>query len=118
MSQFHNYLVNKVWRFGKIRQIHQTFLSPNFCPIRYNVKLRPDAKSYALITPLKKHSPSTIPKDSELLGVILRIDKLTQWCAEIVFVPKKDSSVHICRFQTTKLSDGGYSDSIEWYNDV
>ena len=26
---------NKVWRFGKIRQIRQTFLPPNFCPIRY-----------------------------------------------------------------------------------
>ena len=28
-------LANKVWRFGKIRQIRQTFLPPNFCPIRY-----------------------------------------------------------------------------------
>ena len=28
-------LANKVWRFGKICQIHQTFLLLNFCPIWY-----------------------------------------------------------------------------------
>ena len=28
-------MANKVWRFGKIRQIRQTFLPPTFCPIRY-----------------------------------------------------------------------------------
>ena len=32
----------------------------------------------------------------ENLGVILRVDEPTQWCAGIVVVPKNDTSVRIC----------------------
>ena len=70
-------------------------------PDTYNIQLSPDVKPYALFTPRNIPLPLRQKVQNELermksLGVISRINEPTQWCAGIVVVPKKDSSVWIC----------------------
>ena len=69
-------------------------------PDIYAIRLHPDAQPYALFTPrnilpLRQKIPGEL-KRMENLGVISRVDEPTQWCAGIVVVPKKDTSVRIC----------------------
>ena len=67
----------------------------------YHIKLRPDAKPYALYTP--HHMPLPLcPKVIEELnrmkamGIISRVDEPTSWCAGMVVVPKKSGAIRIC----------------------
>ena len=67
----------------------------------YTIRLKPDAKPYALFTP--RHIP--IPLRSkvrneldrmERLGAISKVETPTPWCAGMVVVPKSSREVRIC----------------------
>lgn len=67
----------------------------------YEIKLKPDAKPYALFTP--RHVPLLLRAKvneelarMEAMGVISKVDKPTPWCAGMVVVPKKSGAVRIC----------------------
>lgn len=67
----------------------------------YHIRLRPDAKPYALFTP--RHVPLPLrPKVAEeldrmeSLGIISKVDEPTPWCAGMVVVPKKSGAIRIC----------------------
>ena len=64
----------------------------------YSIKLENQARLYALTTPRCMPIPLMKPVKEELvrieeLGVIARVKELTEWCARMVSVPKKNSSV-------------------------
>ena len=65
------------------------------------IKLRPDAKPYALFTPRNIPLPLR-PKVSEELdtmekaGVISKVSEPIPWCAGMMVVPKKSGRVRIC----------------------
>ena len=67
----------------------------------FEIKLKPNATPHALFTP--RHVPLPLrPKVEEELarmeemGVISKVDEPTPWCASMVVVPKKSSSIRIC----------------------
>ena len=67
----------------------------------YDIKLKPDAKPYALYTP--RHVPLPLhPKvieelnQMESMGIISKFDEPTPWCAGMVVVPKKSGAIRIC----------------------
>ena len=67
----------------------------------YDIKLKPEAKPYALFTP--RHVPLPLrPKvieelnRMESMGIISRVDEPTPWCAGMVVVPKKSGAIRIC----------------------
>ena len=65
------------------------------------IKLKPDAKPYALFTPRHVALPLRPQVEQELtrmesMGVISKVDEPTSWCAGMVVVPKKSGSVRIC----------------------
>ena len=65
----------------------------------YEIKLKPNAKPCALFTPRNVPLPLRKKVQEELtrsLGVILRVEEPTPWCAGMVVVPKKSGSVRIC----------------------
>eukprot|EP00731_Ephydatia_muelleri_P028828 Em0020g472a len=70
--------------------------------VEYSIKLRPNAKPYALSTPRNIPLPLRSKVKEELTkmeksGVISRVEGPTEWCAGMVVVPKKQSdSVRIC----------------------
>eukprot|EP00731_Ephydatia_muelleri_P006180 Em0003g428a len=70
--------------------------------VEYSIKLRPNAKPYALSTPRNIPLPLRSKVKEELAkmeksGVISRVEGPTEWCAGMVVVPKKQSdSVRIC----------------------
>ena len=64
----------------------------------YSIKLENQARLCALTTPRCVPIPLMKPVKEELvrieeLGVIARVKELTEWCARMVSVPKKNSSV-------------------------
>ena len=76
---------------------------------RYEIKLRSDAKPFALSAPRRIAVPLLPKVKAELqrmenLGVISRIDTPTEWCAGMVMVPKPNGTVRIC-VDLTKLND-------------
>ena len=67
----------------------------------FEIKLRPDAKPFALPTPRNIALPlrPKVAKElarMEAMRVILRVDEPTPWRAGIVVVPKKSGDVRIC----------------------
>ena len=74
----------------------------------YHIKLRPDAKPFALSTPRRVALP-LLPKVKqelermEKMGVITKVSGPTDWCAGMVVVPKPAGGVRIC-VDLTKLN--------------
>ena len=69
-------------------------------PDTYSIKLSPVAQPYALCTWRNISLPLCQKVQTELervesLGFISQMDAPTPWCARIMVVPNKDSSVHI-----------------------
>ena len=67
----------------------------------YEIKLKPEAKPFALFTPRNVPLPLRKKVQVELvrmetMGVISRVEEPTPWCAGMVVVPKKSGSVRIC----------------------
>ena len=67
----------------------------------YEIKLKPDAKAFALFTPRRVPLPLRGKVTAELnrmetMGVISKVDIPTPWCAGMVVAPKKSGSVRIC----------------------
>ena len=67
----------------------------------YKIKLKPDAKPYALFTPRHVPLPLRTKVSEELarmeaMGVISKVDEPTPWCAGMVVVPKKSGTIRIC----------------------
>ena len=67
----------------------------------YEIKLKPDAKPFALFTPRRVPLPLRGKVTAELnrmetMGVISKVDIPTPWCAGMVVAPKKSGSVRIC----------------------
>ena len=67
----------------------------------YQIKLKEDAKPYALFTARNVPLPLRTPVQEELnrmekLGVISKVEEPTQWCAGMVVVPKKNKKLRIC----------------------
>ena len=65
----------------------------------YEIDLDPEAKPHAIFTPWRVPYPIRGKVKAELtcmesLGVISKVEQATPWCAEVVVVPKKTSSVH------------------------
>ena len=67
----------------------------------YQIKLRPDAKPFALYTarhvpiPLREQVKTELER-MESIGVISPVIEPTDWCAGMVVVPRKNSTVRIC----------------------
>ena len=67
----------------------------------FEIKLKADAKPFALYTPRKVPYPlrSKVKEKldrMEAMGVISKVEVPTPWCAGMVVVPKKDGKVRIC----------------------
>ena len=67
----------------------------------YAIKMKPDAKPYALSTPRKVPIPLLLKVKDELsqmeqLQIISKVDEPTEWCAGMVVVPKSNGKVRIC----------------------
>ena len=67
----------------------------------FAIKLKPDAKPFALSTPRNIALPLRPKVAQELakmenMGVITKVDEPTPWCAGMVVVPKKSGKVRIC----------------------
>ena len=67
----------------------------------YTIKLKEDARPYALYTPRNVPIPLRGKVLDELnrmesLGVISKVSDPTEWCAGMVVVPKKSGDVRIC----------------------
>ena len=75
----------------------------------YQIKLKPDAKPFALSTPRRIAIP-LLPKVKEELAkmeqheVISKVDEPTEWCSGMVVVPKASGKVRIC-VDLTKLNE-------------
>ena len=67
----------------------------------YEIKLKPEAKPFALFTarqvplPLRPKVAQELER-MESAGVISKVDQPTPWCAGMVVVPKKNGSIRIC----------------------
>lgn len=67
----------------------------------YTIKLRDGARPFALNTPRRVPIPLMEQVRNKLnhmegLGVISRIEELTEWCTGMVVVPKANGQVRIC----------------------
>ena len=70
-------------------------------PNEYEIKLKPDAKPFALFTPRNVPLPllkrvQTELQRMEALGVIAKVNEPIEWCARMVVVPKKSGAICIC----------------------
>ena len=75
----------------------------------YEIKLKPDAQPFAIMTPRRIPLPMKSKVKEELagmekLGVIRKLDKPTNWCAGMVTVPKSNGKLRIC-VDLTKLNE-------------
>ena len=67
----------------------------------YSIKLKPDAKPFALRTirnipiPLQEATKKELQR-MEQLGVISKVSEPTEWCAGMVVVPKESGKVRVC----------------------
>ena len=67
----------------------------------FEIKLRPDAKPFALSTPrnialLLRPKVAKKLARMEAIGVISKVDEPNPWCAGMVVIPKKSGDVCIC----------------------
>ena len=74
----------------------------------HTIALYPDAKLFALSVPHRVPLPLMDKLKAELtrmekLEVISRIDELTEWCADMVVMPKSTGQIRIC-IDFTKLN--------------
>ena len=70
-------------------------------PDSYRIMLKPNAQPFALFTPRNMPIPLRKKVEEELTrmvssGVISRVEQPSQWCADMVVVPKKSDAVRIC----------------------
>ena len=75
----------------------------------YKIELMEGAKPYALTTPRRIAIPLLPQVKAELermeaMGVITRVDVPTEWCADMVVVPKSEDHVRIC-VDLTRLNE-------------
>ena len=75
----------------------------------YIVKLKPDAKPFALTTPRRVPVPllSNVKEElarMEQMHIISKVDESTEWCAGMVVVPKANDKVRIC-VDLTRLNE-------------
>ena len=101
--------VEQVQTTDTIDRFPQLFSGLGRLKERYKIKLRSDAKPFALSTPRRIAVPLLPKVKAELqrmenLGVISKIDTPTEWCAGMVVVPKPNGAVRIC-VDLTKLND-------------
>ena len=67
----------------------------------YSIKLRPNSRTFSLFVtrnvplPLRKKVQEELRR-MEQLGVISKVNTLTDWCTGMVVVPKKSGDVRIC----------------------
>ena len=76
---------------------------------QYSIKLKDDAKPFALTVPRRVSIPLMSKVKTELdrkeeTGVISIINEPTEWCAGMVVVPKPKCNVRIC-VDLTKLNE-------------
>ena len=67
----------------------------------YVIKLKPEAKPFALSTPRRVPVPLLTKVKEELsrmeqMQIISKVDEPTEWCAGMVIVPKANGKVRIC----------------------
>ena len=70
----------------------------------YQIQLKEDATPYSLYTPRNVPLPLCDKVKEELermermeaMGVILKVDQPTPWCAGMVVIPKKSDAVRMC----------------------
>ena len=75
----------------------------------YVIKLKPEAKPFALSTPRRVPVPFLTKVKEELsrmeqMQIISKVDEPTEWCAGMVVVPKANGKVRIC-VDLTNLSE-------------
>ena len=75
----------------------------------YVIKLKPDAKPFALTTPRRVPVPLLSKVKEELarmeqMQIISKVDEPTEWCAGMVVVPKANDKVRIC-VDLTRLNE-------------
>ena len=75
----------------------------------YHIRLKTDAKAFAVFTPRRVPVQLLPQVKTELdklqsLGVIKRVDEPTPWCAPIVVVPKKNKNIRLC-VDLTRLNE-------------
>ena len=75
----------------------------------YTIKLKSDAKPHAVYTPRKIAHPRLPKVKNELdrmekMGVISKIKTPTEWCSDMVVVPKSNGDVRIC-LDPSKLNE-------------
>ena len=76
----------------------------------YETALKDDVQPYAVHVPRRVALPLMDRTRQELdrmvkMGVIIRVEQPTDWCAPMVVVPKSEDSVRIC-VDLTKLNEG------------
>ena len=75
----------------------------------YKIELQANAEPYAVQYPRRVPVP-LLPKVKkeldrlETLGVIKRVTEPTEWCANIVVVPKQNDSQNLCGLHTFESS--------------
>ena len=67
----------------------------------YEIRLKPEAKPFALCVPRRIAIPLREKVRAELktmeeMGIISSVDEPTQWCSGMVVVPKANGSIRIC----------------------
>jgi hypothetical protein len=75
----------------------------------HEIRIRPDAKPFALHAPRRVPLPLMAQVKTELeklqqQGIIERVDTPTDWCAPMVVVPKRSGSLRLC-VDLTRLND-------------
>ena len=98
-------LVEPIQKLDIVSQFPDVFKGLGKLEDKYVIKLKENATPYALTTPRRVPIPKVKEElqRMEKLGVITRIEELTDWCAGMVVVPKQDGMVRIC-VDLTKLN--------------
>lgn len=102
-------LIEPVQEDKVVEQFPELFKGLEKLKDSYKIKLREEATPFVLTTPWRVPIP-LLPKVKdeiqrmESMGVITKIDELTEWCAGMVVVPKSGGKVKIC-VDLTKLNE-------------
>ena len=86
---------------GILDQLPDLFTGLGTMKEMYTIKMKSNAKPYALYTPRNVPLPLRAKVQTELkrmenMGVISKVESLTPWCAGMVVVPKQSGEVRIC----------------------